>query len=73
MAAGADVNIPSLGGRTPLMGAAMNGHCEILKIFLAAGAELAPENDFGETALALAIAKGHTNCADLIEAKSNLE
>jgi ankyrin repeat protein len=49
----------------------MRGSVNYFILFLAAGAELAPENDFEETALALAIAKGHTDCADLIEAKSN--
>jgi len=49
------------------MGAAMNDHVEITKIFLEAGADLTPINDFGENALALAKAKGQSACAELIE------
>jgi hypothetical protein len=40
LAAGADVNLASYAGRTPLMGVAMNGHVPLVRRFLGAGAQL---------------------------------
>ena len=41
------------------MGAAMGGHASTVALLLAAGADAAAKNDFGETAFDLATAKGH--------------
>lgn len=60
--AAADPNALSAGGKTPLMGAVMNNHAETVRILLKAGARLDLTNEFGETAAALAEAKGHTAC-----------
>ena len=69
LAKGADINIASAGGRTPIMGVAMNGHVDLLKMFLDAGADLTPKNDFDETALDLAKVKGHVDVAEILSAK----
>ena len=51
---------------TALMGAAMNGHYQVTRELLAAGANPFLKNDFGETALDCAEMKGHTEIAALL-------
>lgn len=48
-------------GETPLQKAAENGHREIVKILLTAGAKVDIQNSFGETALMLASKRGYTD------------
>jgi hypothetical protein len=64
--AGAAVDIPSKGNRTAAMGAAMHGHTAILKLLILQRCDLAVVNDFGETALDLALDRKHNKCVDLI-------
>ena len=51
---GADVNLKSKEGNTPLMAAAFNHHESVVKILLEAGAEVNTKNEADETALSLA-------------------
>jgi hypothetical protein len=51
---GADVNLKSKEGNTPLMAAAFNHHESVVKTLLAAGAEVNTKNQADETALSLA-------------------
>ena len=51
----------SMTGETPLQRAAENGHLEIVKMLLAAGAKTDIQNSFGETALMLASKRGYTD------------
>ncbi|KAJ1018141.1 hypothetical protein NDA16_005007 [Ustilago loliicola] len=74
---GADVNAPRLKakgstggpgaeGSTPLHFAAANGHLEIVRILLEAGARPAAPDKEGVVPEALALGNGHTECANLI-------
>ncbi len=58
--AGADVNV-AVGemGFTPLMGAAINGHDEIVSLLLQSGASPDVQANGGQTSLHLAVNKGH--------------
>lgn len=51
IAAGADVNLASGGGNTPLMEAAYQGNKTVLQLLLKAGANVNATNKFNETAL----------------------
>lgn len=53
-------------GRTALMAAAMNGYIDIVRILLAAGADVNVMSKDGKTALALAAYAGHTNILELL-------
>ena len=64
--AGAAVDIPSEGNRTAAMGAAMHGYTAILKLLILHHCDLAVVNDFGETALDLALGRKHDKCVNLI-------
>lgn len=56
LAAGASINMTSgRDGWTPLMYAAFMGHSDVVKILLGAGADRKPKNEYGRTALDLAI------------------
>ncbi|KAJ9475416.1 Ankyrin repeat protein [Pseudozyma hubeiensis] len=74
---GADVNAPRLRakgstagpgaeGSTPLHFAAANGHLEIVRILLEAGARPAAADKEGLTPEALALGAGHIECANLV-------
>lgn len=65
--ASADPNQCSVGRRTPLMGAAMHGHVLIVALLCERRANIQCENDFCETAASLAKARGHAECALLLE------
>ena len=62
LAARANPNLCSKGNKTPLMGACMNGHADVARALLDAGADVAITNDFGERAHDLASAGGHAEC-----------
>ena len=66
----ADPGLPSSGGKTPLMGAAMNGHASTVRLLLTHGAPVAPINEFGETALQLAESRGHVACVEALREAS---
>ncbi|CAM4544595.1 unnamed protein product [Lepidochelys olivacea] len=69
--AGADIE---LGCSTPLMEAAQEGHLELVKYLLAAGANAHATTATGDTALTYACENGHTDVADvLLQAGADLE
>lgn len=61
--AGADIE---LGASTPLMEAAQEGHLELVRYLLQAGANVHAQTQTGDTALAYACENGHTDVADLL-------
>ncbi|XP_074600327.1 multiple ankyrin repeats single KH domain isoform X2 [Brevipalpus obovatus] len=69
--AGADIEA---GANTPLMEAAQEGHIELVRHLIAAGANVNAVTTSGETALMYACENGHTNVAEtLIDAGADLE
>ncbi|XP_043924865.1 ankyrin repeat and KH domain-containing protein 1-like [Protopterus annectens] len=69
--AGADIE---LGCSTPLMEAAQEGHLELVKYLLSAGANVHATTATGDTALTYACENGHTDVADvLLQAGADLE
>ena len=61
------------GGDTPLMMAAREGHEEVVKKLILAGADLAMQSDFGHTALHYAAICNHIQCGILLaEGGANL-
>uniref|UniRef100_A0A8D2PCJ8 K Homology domain-containing protein n=1 Tax=Zosterops lateralis melanops TaxID=1220523 RepID=A0A8D2PCJ8_ZOSLA len=69
--AGADIE---LGCSTPLMEAAQEGHLELVKYLLAAGANVHATTATGDTALTYACENGHTDVADvLLQAGADLD
>ncbi|GAB1301586.1 Ankyrin repeat and KH domain-containing 1 [Apodemus speciosus] len=61
--AGADIE---LGCSTPLMEASQEGHLELVKYLLAAGANVHAATATGDTALTYACENGHTDVADVL-------
>ncbi|XP_012968171.1 ankyrin repeat and KH domain-containing protein 1 isoform X7 [Mesocricetus auratus] len=69
--AGADIE---LGCSTPLMEASQEGHLELVKYLLTAGANVHATTATGDTALTYACENGHTDVADvLLQAGAHLE
>nr|XP_045363900.1 ankyrin repeat and KH domain-containing protein 1 isoform X6 [Camelus bactrianus] len=69
--AGADIE---LGCSTPLMEAPQEGHLELVKYLLAAGANVHATTATGDTALTYACENGHTDVADvLLQAGADLD
>ncbi|XP_062044994.1 ankyrin repeat and KH domain-containing protein 1 isoform X3 [Lepus europaeus] len=69
--AGADIE---LGCSTPLMEASQEGHLELVKYLLTAGANVHATTATGDTALTYACENGHTDVADvLLQAGADLE
>ncbi|KAF7227943.1 ankyrin repeat and KH domain-containing protein 1 isoform X2 [Nothobranchius furzeri] len=69
--AGADIE---LGCSTPLMEAAQEGHLDLVRYLLTAGANVHATTATGDTALTYACENGHTDVADLLlQAGANLE
>jgi ankyrin repeat protein len=64
---GADANARQAGGWTPLHAAAMFGDAPLAELFLSRGAVADLTNDQGKTARDLAVEKGHTEIARLLE------
>lgn len=59
---------------TPLILAAMNGHTEIVRLLIDAGADVNARNSHHDTALMTAIAKGHGQIAQaLIQARAKID
>ena len=70
---GADVNVQTVDGTTPLMFAAENKQTACLKYILNAGAQVNDCNHYGETALMMAAEKGNLECLKiLIEAGADV-
>lgn len=70
IAAGADVNQRNgMDGRTPLMAAAAKGNPQVVAILLAAGADPKREDHVGDTAIATARRRGHTEVERLLSAR----
>ena len=67
IARGAPVSTAQHGGFTPLMGAAANGNRDMVKALLAAGADPHARAGNGQSALDLAMAKGHSDVAALLD------
>ena len=65
--AGADVNIADNGGLTPLMLVSLAGRLSLVKLLLSHGARRDARDVNGQTALAYAIAKGHTACSIVLQ------
>lgn len=63
---GANVNAIGELGNTPLHEAAGQGHIEVVRLLLAAGAVPLEPNEFGETALDISTMKGRGDIANLI-------
>ena len=64
--ADANLNNQRPGGWTALMFAADNGHCDVVKVLLAADSARELENDDGNTAETIATKRGHHEIAKLI-------
>ena len=56
---------------TALIAAARNGHTEIARILLAAGADITMKTDRGETARQIALQYKNTDIAELIDKRNN--
>jgi ankyrin repeat protein len=67
IAAGAKVNAPGSGCRTALMVAAAKGDMEITLLLLAAGADPLQEDAAGDTAIATAKRRGHTQVEEALQ------
>ena len=65
-AAAIDLNYTDMHGRTPLMEASYNGHPEVIRVLLAAGADKDLRKNDGKTALDIAIEKKKDACAALL-------
>jgi serine/threonine-protein phosphatase 6 regulatory ankyrin repeat subunit B len=56
----------SLGGYTPLAGAAVRGHEEVMEMLIAAGARIDSRCNRGETPLAIAAQRGHLGVVEML-------
>ncbi len=67
--AGAPVNVPHLGGGTPLHTAAFVGDPEVVRMLLDRGADPLMTTDDGKTAIDIARERGHAALAEMLERK----
>lgn len=66
--AGADLSAEQAGGFRPLHSAAANGHLDMVKLYLEAGADPSAESDLGKTALDIARERGQDAVVAVLEA-----
>ena len=66
LAAGAEVDLRSSAGRTPLMGAAYYGNADTVKYLIKAGADIHARSNTGDTALSLATSSNQREVAELL-------
>ncbi len=69
MQGGADVNAAQHGGWTALQAAAKHNNLEMVRVLLAAGADVERQADDGQGALNLAEAEGHDEMVVLLKAR----
>lgn len=65
--AGAPVNVPHLGGGTPLHTAAFVGDAEVVRLLLERGCDPSRRTDEGKTAVDIARERGHAGVAEMLE------
>lgn len=63
---GADANVKSVYGDTPLMLASVRGNCQIVKLLLKHGADTGVADEDGKTALTMAQERGHQDVVELL-------
>lgn len=61
-----EANAKDIDGMTPVLWAAFEGHFDALKLLVARGGNPDKSDQFGNTALHLASAKGHMQCVDFL-------
>ncbi|XP_058065361.1 pre-mRNA splicing regulator USH1G [Anopheles bellator] len=61
-----EANAKDVDGMTPVLWAAFEGHFDALKLLVARGGDPDKADQFGNTALHLAAAKGHLQCVDFL-------
>ncbi|XP_035916784.1 Usher syndrome type-1G protein homolog [Anopheles stephensi] len=61
-----EANAKDIDGMTPVLWAAFEGHFDALKLLVARGGDPDKADQFGNTALHLASAKGHMQCVDFL-------
>jgi ankyrin repeat protein len=64
---GADINVTSANGQTPLYFACAWGHTEIVKLLLDNGAVINITNEYGFTLLGIACKNGNKDIVNLLE------
>ena len=69
---GANINIVSQNGYTPLHRAAQNGHTEVVKFLLSKGANAEMESNDGETPLTLAVKNGRNDINSILKKHMNI-
>ena len=72
LTADADIDPATKNGTTPLMRAAVGGHCDVIRLLLREGADLALVDNAGDDAEVLARRYGKTEAADIIAERRRL-
>ena len=66
VAKGANINIASYSGNTPLTNAANNGHREVVEFLISKGADINAGNNTGDTSIFQAAVNGHNDVVALL-------
>ena len=59
---GAEIDMPGIGGRTPLWAASARGHDGVVEMLVGENADVAIRDDGGEMPLHVALRHGHWRC-----------